>query len=100
MNPLMGLALAHPEPPPLHDLQGIGLQVDQEKQQPILGGRQWAVLVRGVAAGSARLPIEAPCGHMRLERGLKGRDYLLKLFHRETGQIEYLCRPGLDVDEP
>jgi hypothetical protein len=100
MNPLMGFALAHPEQPPLHDLQGIGLQVDQEKQQPIRGGRQRAILVRGVAAGRARLPIEAPCGYMRLERGRKGRDYLLKRLQRETGHFEYLCRPGLEVDEP
>jgi hypothetical protein len=74
MNPLMGCALAPPAQPPLHDLQGRGFQVAQEKHQPILGGRQWAVLVRGVAAGGARLPIEAPCGHMSWERGLKGRD--------------------------
>ena len=29
MNPLMGFALAHPEQPPLHHLEGRGLQVDQ-----------------------------------------------------------------------
>jgi hypothetical protein len=39
MKPLMGCALAHPEPPPLHHLEGIRLQVDQEKQQPIFRGR-------------------------------------------------------------
>jgi hypothetical protein len=31
MNPLMRLALAPPEPPPLHHVQRIGLQRDQEK---------------------------------------------------------------------
>ena len=81
MNPLMGLALAHPEQPPLDHLKGIGLQVDQDKQQPILGGRQRTVLVGRVSAGGARRPIEAPFGHMGLERGLKGRDQLLKLIH-------------------
>jgi hypothetical protein len=74
MNPLMGFALAHSKQPPLHDLEGIGLQVDEDKQQPILGGRQRTVRVRGVPAGSTQLPIEAPVGHMHLKRGLKGRD--------------------------
>ena len=74
MNPLMGFALAHPEQPPLHDLERIGLQVDQDEQESILGCWQGAVLVRGVLAGGARPSIEAPAGHMRLELGLKGRD--------------------------
>ena len=74
MKPLIRLALAHPKQPTLHHLQGIGLQIDQDKQQPILGGRQWTVLVGRLAAHGAWLPIEAPVGHMRLERGLKGRD--------------------------
>jgi hypothetical protein len=38
MNPLMGFALAHPEQPPLHHLEGVRLQVDEDKEQPILGG--------------------------------------------------------------
>jgi hypothetical protein len=37
---------------------------------------------------------------MSLERGLKGQDQLLKFLHRETGQIEHLCRTGLEIDEP
>ena len=37
MNPLMRFALAHPAQPPLHHLEGIRLQVDEHKQQPILG---------------------------------------------------------------
>ena len=88
MKPLMGFALTHSTQPSLHNLEGIGLQVDEDKQQPILGGRQRAVRVRGVPAGSTPLPIEAPAGHMRLKRGLQGRDSRLKLVHRETGQIE------------
>jgi hypothetical protein len=97
MNPLMSFALAHPEQPPLHHLEGVGLQVDQEKQQPILGGRQWTVLVGRVPTGRARPPVEAPVGHMGLERRLTGGNQLLKLVHRETGQIEHLCRAGPQI---
>jgi hypothetical protein len=68
----MGLALAHPEQPSLHHLERIRLQVDQDKQQPILRRRQRTVRIGRVPAGGARPPIEAPCGHMRFERGLKG----------------------------
>jgi hypothetical protein len=100
MNPLMGFALAHPEQPPLHHLERVGLQVDQEKQQPILRGRQRTVLVGRVAAGGTRLPIEAPVGHMGLERGLKGRDQLPQLVHGETGQIQDLRRAGLEIGKP
>jgi hypothetical protein len=96
----MRLALAHPKQSTLHDLQGRGLQIDQEKQQPILGGRQRTVLVGRLSAHGAWLPIEAPVGHLRLERGLKGRDERPKLVHRETGQIEHLCRAGLQIGEP
>jgi hypothetical protein len=31
MNPLMRFALAHPEQPPLHHLEGIRLQVDEKR---------------------------------------------------------------------
>jgi hypothetical protein len=70
----MGCALAHPEPPPLHHLERIGLQVDQDTQQPILGGWQRTVLVGRVPTGRARFPVEAPVDHLGMERGLKGRD--------------------------
>ena len=76
------------------------LQVDQDKQQPILGRGQRAVLVRRVPAGGARLSIEAPLRHMRLECRLEREDQMLKLLDGETGQIEHLCRAGLDVGEP
>ena len=66
MNPLMRFALAHPEQPPLYDLEGIGLQVDQDKQQPILGRGQGTVLVGRVSPGGAPSSIEAPFGHMGL----------------------------------
>jgi hypothetical protein len=99
MNPLVSLALAHPKQPPLHHLEGVGLQVDQDKQQPILRGTQWTVLVGRVSASGARLPIETQVGHVDLEGGLKGRDQALKLVQRETGQIQHLRGPGLDVGE-
>jgi len=100
MNPLMGFALAHLEQPPLHDLERIGLQVDQDEQQPILWRGQRAVLVGGIPADGAGPPIEAPQGHMRLECRLKGEDQVLQLIDGETGQIEHLCRAGLEIGEP
>ena len=96
----MGLALAHPEEASLDDLQGLGFQVDQNTQQPILRGRQGTVPVGGVPAGRAWLPIEAPLGHMGLERGLKGRHQLPQLVHGETGQIQDLQRAGPEIGEP
>jgi hypothetical protein len=72
VNPLIGLALVHPEQPPLHHLEGIGFQVGQDKQEPILGRRQRTSLIGAIPAGRARLSIEAPLGHMGLERSLKG----------------------------
>ena len=95
----MSLALAHPEQPSLDDLARIGLQVDQEKQQPILRRRQRTVLVSRVSPGRAWLPIEAPVGHVALERGLNGWDQLLKCLHGETGQIEHLCRARPEIGE-
>jgi hypothetical protein len=100
MNPLMGLALAHPEQSPLHHLEGVRFQVHQDKQQPIFWHRQRTVLVGRVPPGGARLPIEAPCGHVGLECSLKGQDQPLKLVDGETGQIQHLCGTGLDVGEP
>jgi hypothetical protein len=100
MNPLMGFALAHPEQPPLYDLERVRLQVDQDKQQPIRGRGQRAVLVRRVPASGAQLSIEAPLRHMSLECRLEREDQMLKLLDGETGQIEHLCRAGLDVSEP
>jgi hypothetical protein len=96
----MGLALAHAEQPPLDDLERIGLHIDQEKQQPILRRRQRTVLVGRIPPGGAQLPIEAPVGHVALERGLKGWDQLLKLVYGETGQIQDLRRAGLEIGEP
>ncbi len=100
MNPLMGFALAHPEQPPLYHLEGVRLQVDQDKQQPIRRGWQRTVLVGRIPPGGACLPIEAPVGHMSLEPGLKGRDQLPKLIDGETGQIQDLRGAGLEIGKP
>ena len=96
---MIGLALVHPEQPPLHHLEGIGFQVGQDKQQPILGRRQRTVLIGGIPAGRARLPIEAPPGHMGLKGGLKRRDQAPKFIQGQTGQIQHLERAGLEVGE-
>jgi hypothetical protein len=99
MEPLMGLALAHPKEPPLHDLERIRLHIHQDEQEPILRRREGTVLVGRPPTGGAWLPIEAPEGHMSLEGRLKGWDNLLKLVNRETGQIEHLGRAHLQIGE-
>ena len=58
------------------------------------------VRVRRIPARDAGLPIETPVGHMGLKGSLKGWDQLPQLVHGETGQIEHLCRAGLELDEP
>jgi hypothetical protein len=100
MKPLMRFALAHPEQPPLHHWEGRGLQVDQDAQEPILGRGQRAVLVGGIPTGGPGLPIAAPLGHMSLKCRLKREDHVLKRLDGKTGQIEHLCRAGVDVGEP
>ena len=100
VNPLVSLALAHPEQPPLGHLEGVGLQVDQDKQQPILRRRQGTVHRGRVPTGGARSSIEAPMGYMDLERSVKRRHQLPKLIHGETGPIEHLCGASLEIDEP
>jgi hypothetical protein len=97
MNPLLGRAVAPPKPSSLHHLEGVGFQGDQDQQAPIC--RRWQRPVRrgGVPAGGARLPVQAPVGHMGLEHGLKGRAHLLKLLSRQAGQIQHLRGASPDV---
>ena len=95
----MGFALHHPEQAPLHDLERIRFQVDQDKQEPIFRGRQGAVLVHGKAAHGPRLPIHAPRRHSGVERRLEGRDQLLKLVKRQAREIQELSRAGLQLGE-
>ena len=46
---------------------------------------------------NTRLPVEALTGHRGWECGLKGQDQLAKLLDSETGQIQELRGPGLDI---
>lgn len=99
MNPLLSLTLAHAAQPSLDALEWRGLQIDQAKQQPLLRRRQRTVLVGRVPPGRARLPIEAPVGHVALERDLKGGDQRLKCVHGATGHIQDLRRAVLEIGE-
>ena len=96
----MSLALAHPNQPPLHDLEGVGLQVDQDKQQPLRRRRPGTVRRGRGSTGGARASIAAPVGHMGLKRGFKRRHQLPKLIDGETGSIAPLCGAGLEIGEP
>src|SRR6266852_7267164 len=96
----MGFALSHAEPTSLDHLEAISLQISEQEEQPIFRRRQGAVLVHGKLAGRPGLPIEAPRGHMRVERGLKGRNQLLKLVEGQAGQIQELRGAGLYIDTP
>ena len=51
-------------------------------------------------ASGAGFPSEALQAHMRLERGLKGRDLKLKLVQSQACQIQKLCGAILRVSEP
>jgi hypothetical protein len=95
VDPLIGFALDHPEQAPVHHLEGVGLQVGENKQEPIFWRRQGAVLVHGKPARGPRLPIHAPRRHPGLERGLEGRNQLLKLVEGHAGEIQELYRAGL-----
>src|SRR5215510_2591611 len=100
MNPLIGFALPHAEQTSLHDLEGIGLQIREDEEQPIFRRRQRTVFVDGEPAGGPRFPIEAPRRQMRLERRLKGWDEELKLVERQAGEIEELRGARLHIGEP
>src|SRR5690242_8540526 len=100
MDPLIGFALAHAEQPPLDHLDGVGLQVSEQKEQSIFRGCQRAGPIDREPAGGSRFAIEAPCRHMLLERRLEGRDQDLKLLQGQAGEVQELRRAGLHVSEP
>jgi hypothetical protein len=100
VNPLIGFALDHPEQASVHHLKGVSLQVGEDKQEPIFRRRQGAVLVHGKPASNPRLAIHAPRRHTRLERGLEGRDQLLKLVEGQAGEIQKRCWTGLQLGKP
>jgi hypothetical protein len=85
--PLIRFALEHAEQASLDHLEGVGLEVGEEEEQPVCRRRQGAVLIDGKPAGGAGFSIEAPRRHMGLERGLEGRDQLLKLVERHAREI-------------
>ncbi len=60
MDPLVGFALAHAEQPPLDHLNGVGLQVGEQEEQPVFRRCQRAGPINGEATGGSRFPIEAP----------------------------------------
>src|SRR4029434_11154492 len=47
-----------------------------------------------------RFPIEPPGRHPGVERGLEGRDQLLKLVERQAREIQELHWTGLELGEP
>jgi len=100
MNPLIRFALDHPEQVPLYYLKRISLEVGEDEEQPIFRRRQGAVFVHAKPASGPRLPIHPPRRHTRVERGLEGRDQLLKLVEGQAGEIQELHWAGLQVSEP
>jgi hypothetical protein len=100
VNPLIGFTLAHTKQPPLHHLERIGFEVDEDKEQPIFRRRQGAVLIDSKLAGGPRFPIETLHGHVRVQRGLEGRDQRLKFLQGQTGPIQELCGAELHIGEP
>jgi hypothetical protein len=95
VNPLIGFALAHAEQAPVHHLERIGLEVDEDEEQPIFRRRERAVGVHGKPASGPRLPIQLPHCHPGLECGLEGQDQLLKLLERQAREIQKLHRARL-----
>jgi hypothetical protein len=63
-------------------LEAVRLEVREQEEQPICWRRQGAVPVHAKLTGGPGFPIEAPRGHVGVERRFKGRDELLKLIER------------------
>src|SRR5215468_5471304 len=97
MEPLIGFTLAHAEQASVHHLERISFQVSEDEEQAIFWRGERTVLVDREPAGAPRFPIEAPRGKMRLERGLKGLDELLKLCQGQAGEIQELCGARLHI---
>src|SRR5262252_6362804 len=97
MNPLIGFALAHAEQASLHHWERVSLYIGQNKQKPVLWGRQGAVLIHAKLARGPGFAIEAPCYHMGLEGGLEGRHQLLKLVEGQAGHIQELRGASLQI---
>jgi len=79
----------------VHHLEGVRLQIGENKQEPVFRCQEGAVLVHGKLARGPRFPIHPPGRHPGVERGLEGRDQLLKLVEGQAGEIQELHRAGL-----
>jgi hypothetical protein len=91
----MRFALAHAEYAPVPHLECRGFEGDQEEQESVFRCQEGAVLVHGKPAGGPRFPIHPPCRHPGVERGLEGRDQLLKLVERQARASQELHWAGL-----
>jgi hypothetical protein len=80
VHPLVGFALAHPEQAPLHHLKRRGFEVGQDKQQPVFGGRQMAVLIHREPAGSPRFASHLPSPFWRKANNFRGLFEFLPLY--------------------
>ncbi len=94
MNPVVGLRLAQAKVQPVHDLQRMGLLVDQNEQEFVGGGREHpfdpgprAALVRLVGR-RARGRIGGVIG------GLESGQQLVKFGHGEASRGQKLTGPG------
>jgi hypothetical protein len=65
-------SLAHPEQASLNHLEGVGLQISEQEEQPIFRRRQRASVIDGKPAGSPGSAIKAPHRHVRLKCRLEG----------------------------
>jgi hypothetical protein len=97
VDPLIGFTLGQAKKASLHDLERVGLEIREEKEQAVFGRGQGAVLIDRKAARRAGRPIKAPDGHMGLEGGFKRRHEELKLLQRQAGEIQKLRGTGRDI---
>ena len=100
MDPLIGFILPHPKEPPVENLQGIALEVAQDKEQAILGDRQRTVLIGAVGPCGAAFAVQAPVGHTSLKRLREGFHQDAKLLHRQAGKVQHLVRSLVQVCVP
>jgi hypothetical protein len=100
VNPLIGFPLPHAEQASWHDLEGRGLEGGKQEEQPIFRRWQGAGLVHAKAPGGPGLPIEAPRGHRRLERGFEGRHEALQLLQGQAGDIQERRGAGRHIGAP
>jgi hypothetical protein len=90
VDPRIRFALGHAEYAPVHHLECIGFDVGQDEQELVFRCQEGTVLVHGKPACGPRFPIHPPGRHPGVERGLEGRDQLLKLVERQAGDIQEL----------